>query len=389
MKFKNPVFYLLLLGALIMLSCSSNNNKFTLKGDFTSTDGETVYLEHRSLGGIVLLDSTKIASNGSFKLKGDLFQNPEFYQLRVNNKIAVFTVDDDNKEIVVHADLNNLTKTFKVDNSIYNDQIHSIDEMTSNAKKQIDALEKLHSSKQLDDVEYLNSIDTILIDYKSDLTKIILGDPSGPAAYYAVFQKINNYLIFDPYDKQDYAMYGAVATSWDKRYSETERSKHLYDFTMNALKTRKQQEKQSEFIENATVITDSSLPDISLKEVSGKNISLQSLKGKVVVLDFTVYNSEFSPKHNIDLNNLYSSIKSQGVEIYQISFDSDEHFWKNAASNLPWVTVRDPQSVYSKLLSTYNVRELPTAFVINREGDVVARIENFNTLESEIKKVLN
>ena len=76
------------------------------------------------------------------------------------------------------------------------------------------------------------------------------------------------------------------------------------------------------------------------------------------------------------------------MEIYQISFDSDEHFWKNAASNLPWITVRDPQNVYSRLLSTYNVRDIPTAFVINRDGDVVARVENYATLPGEVGKVL-
>ncbi len=386
MRSKTLLFLSLFLGSLILFSCSPDN-KFVVKGKFASSDGETVYLEHRSLGGIKMLDSTKIASSGAFKLKGELMSNPEFYQLRVHNKTVHFAIDEVS-EIIVNADLADLKGTFVVENSIDNDQMSDVDELTSAAKKEIDILDKQYSSKELDDVEYLNQLDSVLTECKSNLTKIILGNPAGAAAYYAVFQKINDYLIFDPYDKQDYAMYGAVATSWDKKHTDAERTKHLYDFTMNALKIRKQQEKQAEFIENASVITDATLPDIALKAVNGKSVSLASLKGSVVVLDFTVYNSAFSPKHNIDLNKLYQSLKARGVEIYQVSFDSDEHFWKNAANNLPWITVRDPESVYSKLLSTYNVRELPTAFVLNREGDVVARIENLNTLEDEIKKII-
>lgn len=266
--------------------------------------------------------------------------------------------------------------------------MQEVDKKTNQVKRFISSLEKQHESNEIDDIEYLNLIDSTLTDYKTEVSNIILGNPAGAAAYYAVFQKINDYLIFDPYDKKDYAMYGAVATSWNKYYPDAPRTKHLYEFTMNALKLRKQQEKQAEFIENASVVNDSSLPDISLRGIDGKKISLESLRGKVVVLDFTVYNSEFSPKHNINLNNIYKSFANQGVEIYQISFDSDEHLWKNAASNLPWITVRDPQSVYSRLLSTYNVRELPTAFILNKEGDVVARVENYNTLTEEIRKVI-
>ncbi|HBG42099.1 MAG TPA: peroxiredoxin, partial [Porphyromonadaceae bacterium] len=116
-------------------------------------------------------------------------------------------------------------------------------------------------------------------------------------------------------------------------------------------------------LENVPVVTQSQLPDIVLADVEGRKIPLSSLKGKVVLLDFTVYNSEFSPKHNIDLNTMYKRYQAQGFEIYQISVDSDVHFWKNAASNVPWVAVRDPQSVYSSILATYNVREIPTAFI--------------------------
>ena len=275
-----------------------------------------------------------------------------------------------------------------IENSPVNEQIRQIDSQTRQVNIRISEAEKKHTAKAIDDVAYLAELDSVLTAYKAEITKLILGNPSGAAAYYAVFQKVDGYLIFDPYNKQDYAMFGAVATSWDRYYPGTPRSKHLYDFTMNALKTRKQQEQQAALLENVPVVSGLSLPDIVLTEVNGEKITLSSQKGKVVVLDFTVYKSDFSPAHNMELNKIYSQHKAKGLEIYQISFDSDEHFWKNAASNLPWITVRDPQNVYSRLLSTYNVRDIPTAFVINRDGDVVARVENYATLPGEVGKVL-
>ncbi len=386
MRLRNVLLFASVIGAILMISCNSES-KFHVKGHFASVSDQTIYLEHRALSGIQIVDSAVLGSDGNFKLKGDVPLNPEFYQLRVGGKSVVFVVEGE-ENLVVVGDFNNLHKTFVVENSIENEQLKKVDMGTLDAKAQIDALEKKHSDKQIDDLEYLNSLDSVLTAYKLDMSNIILGNPSGAAAYYAVFQKINNYLVFDPYDKKDYQMYGAVATSWDKNYSETDRAKHLYDFTMNALKVRKQQEQQAKMIENASVVTNLSLPDINLKDVSGKSVALSSLKGKVVVLDFTVYNSEFSPKHNIALNNAYKQLKDSGVEIYQISFDSDGHFWKNAASNLPWITVHEPESVYSRLLSTYNVREVPTAFILNKEGDIVTRVENYGVLIQEVKKLM-
>ena len=375
-----------LLTAAVLLSCQSEKT-FEVKGELSAAGDQTLYLEHRGLGGVELLDSVKLKENGKFAFKEKAPVNPEFYQLRVGSQVAVFAIDSI-ETLQVRGDAKDLASTLSIENSPVNEQIRQIDSQTRQVNIRISEAEKKHTAKAIDDVAYLAELDSVLTEYKAEITKLILGNPSGAAAYYAVFQKVDGYLIFDPYNKQDYAMFGAVATSWDRYYPGTPRSKHLYDFTMNALKTRKQQEQQAALLENVPVVSGLSLPDIVLTEVNGEKITLSSQKGKVVVLDFTVYKSDFSPAHNMELNKLYSQYKAQGLEIYQISFDSDEHFWKNAANNLPWITVRDPESVYSRLLSMYNVRNIPTAFVINRDGDVVARVENYTTLPGEVGKVL-
>lgn len=383
---KKYVFLLVVMLSAIITSCQ-HEKKFEINGHFTSATDDVLYLEHRALGGIEIIDSVKLNDKGKFKFKKSAPENPEFYQFRINNQIVVFAVDSTEK-LDVTGDMKNLHKSFVVENSIVNQQIREVDNSTTDVRTKIKELENSHTAKRIDDLSYLNSLDSVLNDYKSSMTKLVLGNPGGAVAYYVIFQKINDYLIFDPHDKKDYSMFGAVATSWDKYYHDTPRSKHLYDFTMKALRERKNQEQQVALIENAPIVTNSSLPDIELREVNGRKSPLSEQKGKVVILDFTVYNSEFSPRHNVELNKMYSRLNSSGLEIYQISFDSDEHFWKNAASNLPWITVRDPQSVYSNLLTIYNVRDIPTAFILDRNGDVVARVEDYNTLISEISKLL-
>lgn len=370
----------------VFVSCKKGDI-FSVEGNIQSAEGDTLYLEHRGLAGIVLLDSAILNDKGSFKFKEPAPKNPEFYQLRIRDKVVAFAVDSV-ESLRVTADASNLYGSFTVEDSYSNDQLRKVDDMRMKTEQEINSLEKLHTAKEIDDITFLNSLDSVLTLYKKEISNLIIGNPSSAAAYYAVFQKINDYLIFDPYDKKDYPMFGAVATSWNRYYPETERTTHLYNFTVNALQTRRQLEKQEELFQNITVETESGLPDISLPGVNGERISLSSLKGKVVLLDFVVYSADFSPKHNIDLNSLYQRYNSRGFEIYQVSFDSNEHFWKTSADNLPWVTVRDPRSVSTPLLSLYNVREIPTSFIIDREGDLIGRVEDYSQLSEQLDKVL-
>lgn len=379
-------FYLVLMIGLVFITCKGKDT-FEVTGVVNSAEGDTLYLEHRGLANVNVLDSTVLKSNGTFTFKQSSPKNPEFYQLRIGKQIAVFAVDS-TETLQITVDASDWSNSMTIENSPTNDQLKQVDDLTQNAAHEITDLEKKLKNGSIDEIAYIEQLDTILQQYKTAVTRLILGNPSSASAYYAVFQKINDYLIFDPYNKQDYAMFGAVATSWSRYYPDTDRTRHLYEFTMNALKTRRKQEQQMELLENITVSEGTGLPDVVLSEVSGNKVSLSSLKGKVVLLDFVVYSADFSPKHNIDLNNIYAKYKSKGFEIYQVSLDSDEHFWKTSAANLPWITVRDPLSVNSSLLATYNVRQIPTAYIINTEGDIIARIENYDRLSEELGKVL-
>ena len=129
--------------------------------------------------------------------------------------------------------------------------------------------------------------------------------------------------------------------------------------------------------------------DIELPNLKGEVVKLSSVaEGKPVVINFTAYQAEWSPALNMTLGELYTKYHGQGLDIYQISLDSDVHFWKNAASNLPWVTVRDPQSVYSQIAGLYNVKQLPAIFILDRKGNLVKRVDDVKTLEADVKAVL-
>lgn len=380
------ILFLLLLSTFVFHSCK-DKSVFVVEGNVKSAVDSTLYLEHRGLAGVETLDSVTIRANGKFKFKSNAPDNPEFYQLRIGNQAAVFAVDS-TETLQVELDANDVYNSFNVKDSYINSQIREVDKLTLETTQLIKTYRSQHNSKNIDEMTFLANVDSALNNYKKTITKTIISNPASAVAYYAVFQKIDGYLIFDPYDRKDYPMFGAVATSWSRAYPETQRTKHLYDFTINALQVRRNNERQIETLDAIPIQTEGSLPDIVLNNVMGESVPLSSLEGDVVLLDFVIYNADFSPNHNILLNETYKKYHNRGFQIYQISLDSDEHFWKVSAGNLPWTTVREPLSVRSSLLSTYNVRELPTGFIINRNGDVVLRIEDYTKLSEEIGKLL-
>ena len=384
-KIISSTLFLLIASMLFLSSCNSKEKTFSINGEISSANEQVLYLEHRGLGGLELLDSVELKENGKFTFKEKAPSNPEFYQLRLGEQVAIFAVDSV-ETLKLTADGTDLYNSYKIEPSLLNEQIKRIINMQQKTKTSISSLMLQHENKEIDDVTYLERLDSVLSEYKEFAIDLILGNPSSAAAYYAVFQKIDDYMIFDPYDKKDYPMFGAVATSWSRYYPEAQRTKHLYEFTMNALRVRKQQEKQNELYDNITV-TESQLPDISLSNVKGQTISLSSFTGNYVLLDFTAYKSDFSLQHNEVIKRVYNKYKSKGLVVYQISFDSDAHFWKNVSIELPWTTVYEPQSIYSNLLKIYNVRELPTAYILDKEGDLIKRIEDFAKLEEYIGQI--
>jgi peroxiredoxin len=115
---------------------------------------------------------------------------------------------------------------------------------------------------------------------------------------------------------------------------------------------------------------------------------LTDLKGKVVLLDFTVYQTQAGAPHNLMLRELYNKYAELGFEIYQVSLDADEHYWKTSAENLPWVCVRDGNGIYSTFASLYNVQSVPSLYLISRANVLDRRGEDIKDLDAAIKSLL-
>lgn len=136
-------------------------------------------------------------------------------------------------------------------------------------------------------------------------------------------------------------------------------------------------------------ITDPRLK-VELPDAKGQNIALSSLKGKVVLLDFWASWCGPCRSANKKLVKLYAKYKKQGFEIYSVSVDDDKADWLKAVQKdgISWLQVNESASLDAESVRRWNVNQLPTTFLINKKGDVVAIDLEGAELDKAVAKLL-
>lgn len=370
----------------IGFSACNNEPHFTVKGNISESKGKMLYFEASGIDGIEKLDSTELGSSGSYKFTHKQPESPEYYRLRIEDQIINFSIDS-TETISINAPLADMPIHYTVEGSEESLKIKELSLKQIELQKKVDILFKNAANLAPNIVQ--DSLFNMVNRYKQDIKlNYIFKDPTKASAYFALFQKLGNFLIFDPLNsKEDIKCFAAVATSLNNNYPHAVRTKNIYNIVMKGMRnTRAPQQKVLEIPEDK--IKEANIIDIELKDIKGNVHRLTDLKGKVVMLDFTVYQNAVSPSRNLALRDLYDKYSKKGFEIYQISLDANEHFWKTSADNLPWICVRDINGIYSNYLSIYNVTNLPAFFLINKDNELKVRGETVKNLEEEIKKLL-
>ena len=360
---------------------------FNVEGEISGAEGKMLYIEHSSIEGVVGLDSTKLSGDGRYHFSEARPEAPDFYRLRIDDRIINFVVDSI-ETVNISSDYNTFSSGYSVTGSESNVKIKELSLLQAELQAKVNELNKSGMPAGLAQDSLFRMVES----YKNDVKRnYIFKEPDKASSYFALFQQLNGFMIFNPLsNKEDVKCFAAVATSLNHNYPHADRSRNLYNMVIKGMKnTRTPQTKTLETLEiSEDMINETSIIDIPLKDINGETKHLTDYKGKVVLIDFTAYGTTSSGARTLALRELYNKYSSQGLVIYQVSLDTDEHFWKTACDNLPWVCVRDPQGPYSTYVSIYGVTALPTAFLVNRNNELVLRLNEKSDIEAEIKKLL-
>ena len=351
---------------ILLTGCS--DKKWQAEGTIAGGEGKNLILEApNGNGGWYPLDTVATDSKGRFSVKGEPAGHPEIYRLSLGKESVYFPIDS-LETVTITADASNFGTAYTLSGSEQAEKMQQINDMIA----------KTVSEHGEEAVAYNPEL-------KRALYETILRDPAGIVAYYTIFRRVGDTMIFNPHEKTDLRMIGAVANAFATQRPADPRTAFLASVYLTNRKNN------GGFTPSDTIVAQEiKLPEIALLDREGHRRSLSEVtsQGKVVILNFTAYSAESSPAFNLELAKLYDAHKAEGLEIYQVSLDNDEFLWKQSARNLPWITVYNSPKDGAETLMKYNVGRIPATFVINRNGELVERVDNISHLPSTVARYL-
>ena len=374
--------------AVILVSCSKNDNQFTINGIITHAEGDTIYLDKLLTNGVEPVGKARIDKNGEFCFKGQT-SIPTYYLLKLSDHNFITLLVDSAENVVVQADEANFGREYSVTGSLGSEQVQLLDSKLKNTQNRLDSLHSLNNlydgNPDYDAIRprWAEEYDSIVEEQIEFSTKFVRENPFSMASVLALYQKFDRN---DPgYIIQDLQVMKTAASALNTIYPNSEQVKALYNNTLQYVR-QEQAAKMRKFIEEQG----ENSPDIVLPDPNGNEIALSSLRGKVVLLQFWAAVDRGSRIQNPVLVELHKKYKSKGFEIYQVSLDQNRAEWVDAIDEdkLNWTNVGDMKgSVMATRI--YNVQSIPYNYLLNTDGSIAAKNLQGPALDKALAKLLN
>ena len=132
-------------------------------------------------------------------------------------------------------------------------------------------------------------------------------------------------------------------------------------------------------------------PDFTLNNPDGKPVSLSSLRGQYVLVDFWASWCGPCRQENPNVVKAYQAYKSKGFTILGVSLDKDRDPWLEAIKKdkLTWEQVSDLKFWQSPVVELYGIRGIPANVLLDKEGKIIAKNLRGADLEAKLAEVLN
>ncbi|MFI3286099.1 MAG: TlpA disulfide reductase family protein [Rikenellaceae bacterium] len=352
---------------LTTLFSSCNSDSIKISGRFIGGDSSVAYLEEISSShGGAIVDSVELNTSGEFIFN---FKAKDGHHRLYNvvydwSTIPIFATAGE------HIKLNsvgNVAKNYTVEGSEESELIRRFYQNYINGIAELDKIAMEYAKEDISEekrkeltLEYSNEYNRI----KREQLEFIITNKSSLAAVYALYQRLPNdsYLFTG---KNDVIYYRTVAEALEENYPDSPYRKSIQKDIDEFDAINRIQE---------NMVT-RGYPDLELNDMYGKAQKLSDKEGKVILLDFWSAQIGSSNRNNAELKEIYAKYKDQGFDIYQVAIDNTKSTWINAIQeqSLPWTSVSDLKGNRSQSLSLYNITALPSNFLINKEGDVIAR----------------
>ena len=358
MQFRKAFNILLFVSILTFLSCGENPSNGTEKIKISvKIDGSGNYDEVRL---------QKVNSDYSI----ELVESANFVEDEIEFNIFVFestlfrldfmgyTSLDlilDKSDVDIFVDDSNSLFEFTVNGSDDTEILKSIENKITNYRSEIRELNiNFVEASQNRDFELVNSIQSEF-DFKKNQFELSLKDYlSGAKSSLAVLVTAD-YLDIE----ENLIFWETIYNNYTEEFKDNSYFKNF----------------ENKLIKIKSISIGSVAPDIILNDTSGVPISLASLRGKYVLLDFWAAWCRPCREENPNIVENYNNYKSYGFDVYQVSLDRTKEDWIRGIKQdkLPWINVSDLKYYQSEAAELYNVDRIPSAFLLDPDGKIIAK----------------
>lgn len=336
---------------------------YHINGRIADFDQPSVaYLYKFTEKGRELIDSTTVI-NGTFKFKG-VVEHPlsASVQIRKIRRSLSLLLENENYQLLMQTDWKNKEEIHGGTEMGIKDSYEAETASLSAQMREIATrYEKLPKEDRIKEGEELNALNAKEMDIKY---KYIRKYPSSLAVLHIMRPQFE---VMNLKELQEMKSLFSPELSYAPEYQKLLR---LYDQKA------------------AASLVGQQAPDFSISTLAGKSFNLSALKGKYVVLDFWASWCTPCRAANQKIKPIYEHYKNKGFEMVSVSMDDKRNLWENAVKKdgLPWIQVSELSGIKdSALAQKYGVVSLPTVFLLDKTGKVIAQ----NISEKELEELLN
>jgi len=366
-------FIIVLIVAITGFSCNSTQTE--ISGLISGGEDISLTFERLDVNRTSVLDSVKTAKDGSFHIKLGI-EEPELYILKNDDGALINLLVSPGEKISVNSSYDSFGSDYTVTGSEESEGIQILVDQLDQTRSTLDSLQAVAGAignPENPQFELVRSTYAqAIIKQKRFTIKYLVEHISSLSSVYALYQKYDEETLVLNLES-DLQYFKAVADSLENSYPNSSLTKSLRADV---------EQREAAFLEAAKLNTlldmadeVSGMPELSIPDRDGNEIALSSLKGKVTLVTFWASGNSPSIQALLQLQSTYNKYHAKGFEVYAISMDNNKINWMTAMdfNEFKWINVSELSFPESTAAILYNISELPSTFLINREGDIVAK----------------